>query len=156
VTEPSSAGEEAIGLELELALEAPRPSGLFRSLGRHQLGALFTTAVDFGAMIATVQLLHVGPVLATVVGAATGAVTNFTLARYWIFDRRDTLAGQAAPQALRYAFVSASSLGWNALGVWLLAEVAGLHYILARTLVAACVSLAWNFPMHRRFVFQSR
>lgn len=139
-----------------IAFEARQTAGLLRVLGRHQAGALVTTAVDFGVMIATVQLLHARPVVATVVGAAVGAITNFTLGRYWIFDRADTLAARATPQALRYALVSASSLVWNALGVWLLAELAGVQYILARTLVAALVSLAWNFPMHRRFVFQSR
>lgn len=134
----------------------PEHSGLLRSLGRHQVAALISTAVDFGAMIATVQLLHARPVLATVVGATLGAVTNFLLGRYWIFDRRDTLAAHAAPQAVRYTFVSAGSLGWNVLGVWLLAELAGVQYVLARTLVAGLVSLAWNFPMQRRFVFRSR
>jgi putative flippase GtrA len=140
----------------EGAVASAPPAGLLRLLGRHQIGALITTAVDFAAMIATVQLLHARPVVGTVVGAATGAVTNFTIGRYWIFDRRDTLNGHAHLQAARYVFVSASSLGWNALGVWLLAERGGLQYVLARTMVAVVVSLLWNFPMHRHFVFRSR
>lgn len=153
------AGEEGLGGgtggEAEVAL-APAPAGLLHLLGRHQIGALITTAVDFAAMIAVVQLLHARPVVGTVIGAATGAVTNFTLGRYWIFDRRDTLAGHGPTQAARYVFVSASSLGWNALGVWLLAERGGLQYVAARALIAVVVSLLWNFPMHRRFVFRAR
>ena len=153
MTAPQSPSRGAVE---ELALQPAEAQGLFALLGRHQLGALVTTAVDFTAMIAMVQLAHARPVVGTVVGAATGAVTNYTLGRYWIFDRRDTLTGHAHFQALRYAIVSASSLGWNAAGVWLLAEHAGLQYVLARIVVAACVSLLWNFPMHRRFVFQAR
>jgi putative flippase GtrA len=131
-------------------------SPLWRVFGRHQVGAALTTAIDFTAMIATVQLLHARPVLGTVIGAITGAVTNFALGRYWIFDRSDATSSNATPQAVRYAFVSASSLGWNVLGVWVIAELAGLQYVLTRALVAACVSLLWNFPMHRRFVFRAR
>lgn len=133
-----------------------RAGRLLALLGRHQLGALVTTIVDFSTMIALVQLAHARPSIATVVGAAIGAVTNFTLGRYWIFDRRDTLGGRAPGQALRYALVSAASLALNAAGVWLLAERATLPYVIARTLVAVFVSLAWNFPMQRRFVFRAR
>lgn len=146
-----------IAASRELAFESTTGvARLLRLLGRHQIGALVTTAVDFAMMIAVVQAFHARPVVGTVVGAATGAVTNFTLGRFWIFDRRDTLTGHARWQALRYGLVSASSLGWNALGVYLLAEVGSLQYVFARSLVAVVVSLLWNFPMHRRFVFQSR
>ncbi len=138
------------------SIGAPRAGALLALLGRHQLGALVSTIVDFSTMIALVQLAHARPSIATVVGAAAGAVTNFTLGRYWIFDRRDTLGGRAPGQALRYALVSGASLALNAAGVWLLAERATLPYVIARTFVAVFVSLAWNFPMHRRFVFQAR
>lgn len=145
---------ETLGDRVDLA--ATRGSRLLHQLGRHQLGAFITTVVDFGVMIAVVQALHARPVLGTIVGASAGAVTNFLLGRYWIFDPRDALARKARHQAQRYAFVSAASLCLNALGVRLLAEIVGVQYVLARTIVAACVSLLWNFPMHRHFVFSSQ
>jgi putative flippase GtrA len=87
---------------------------------------------------------------ATAVGAAAGGVTNFLLGRTWIFRAEHTPAGG---QAVRYFFVSGASLGWNALGEYVLHDRLGLQYVLARAIVAVAVSLLWNFPMHRSFVF---
>ena len=128
-----------------------RATGLWRTLGRHQLGAIAATVVDFGTMIALVEWAAVSPVLATAIGATGGAVTNFLLGRAWIFRRQ---SGHWAGQAARYAVVSAASAGLNTLGEHLVHDVARLQYLLARALVALVVSLLWNFPMHRRFVFR--
>jgi putative flippase GtrA len=49
--------------------------------------------------------------------------------------------------------VAGASAGWNALGEHLMHDVVGMEYVLARVLVAIAVSLLWNFPMQRRFVF---
>ena len=46
-------------------------------------------------------------------------------------------------------------IGVNALGEYGLHDRLGLHYFLARAIVAVAVSLLWNFPMHRYFVFRS-
>ncbi|MDB4927964.1 MAG: CDP-diacylglycerol--glycerol-3-phosphate 3-phosphatidyltransferase [Myxococcaceae bacterium] len=127
-----------------------RRDSLGRTLGRHQLGSVAATLVDFGTLAALVELAGVSPVAGTALGALAGAVTNFTLARRWIF--RDH-AGTAAAQALRYAVVSGASLGLNTLGEYLLVTRLGGHYLAARVVVAVAVSLLWNFPMHRRFVF---
>ena len=80
-----------------------------------------------------------------------GAVTYFLLGRAWIFRRQ---SGHWAAQAARYALVSAASAGLNTLGEHLVHDVARLQYLLARGLVALVVSLVWNFPMQRRFVFR--
>jgi putative flippase GtrA len=117
---------------------------------RHQLASLGATAVDFSVMIACVRWLDWTPVSGTVAGATCGAVTNFALHRHWTFtDHASPLPGQW----LRYAAVSAASLGWNVLGEWLLAMVAGVPYVAARALIAAVVGGLWNFPMHRYVVF---
>jgi putative flippase GtrA len=125
--------------------------GLWSTLGRHQVGAIVATAVDFAAMIALVEGLGVSPVTATVVGALLGAVTNFALGRAWVFRRH---SGHWAAQGLRYALVSGASAGWNALGEHLVHDVVRVQYIAARVLVSIVVSLLWNFPMQRRFVFR--
>jgi CDP-diacylglycerol--glycerol-3-phosphate 3-phosphatidyltransferase len=129
---------------------APRPDSLAHTLGRHQLGSVAATLVDFGALTLLVERAGVDPVLATAVGALAGAVTNFALARRWIFRDHQ---GSAASQALRYALVSGASLGLNTLGEYAVATRLGAHYLVARVAVSLAVSLLWNFPMHRRFVF---
>lgn len=136
--------------------ERSRPGGArrapsFRQLLRHQAGAGVATAVDFAAMIACVEAGLLAPVAATAVGAAAGAMTNFSLGRRWIFAAR---GGGVAPQAVRYALVSAASLGWNALGVHALHGLLGAPYVAARAIVALAVSVLWNYPLHAKFVFR--
>jgi putative flippase GtrA len=107
--------------------------------------------VDFAVMIALVERFGLSPVTGTVVGASLGAITNFFLGRVWVFPRH---SGHWGAQGSRYAVVAAASAGWNALGEHVVHDVAGMQYVLARVLVAIGVSLLWNFPMQRRFVFR--
>jgi putative flippase GtrA len=117
---------------------------------KHQAGAVFTTLVDFSTMILFVQVFGLRPVWATGIGAAAGAITNFTLGRFWIFEARESHAGG---QAARYALISFTSLLLNMIGEWLVHDVAHLEYVIARAIVALCVSIGWNYPMHKNFVF---
>lgn len=132
---------------------APRRRHALVLLGRHQVAAVAATAVDFAIMIVAVSVLGLSPVLGTVIGAGTGAVTNFLLGRNWAFEARHS---PPAGQAVRYAFVSATSLGLNATGEWIFTAVLGLNYVLARVTIAAAVSVFWNFPLQRFFVFGRR
>lgn len=119
-------------------------------LSQHQLSSLVATGVDYSVMIVCVSVFQLSPVVGTVLGALCGAVTSFTLGRRWVFDARK---GDLRSQALRYALVSTVSLCCNAGGEWLLVR-AGLQYIVARVIASTVVGVAWNFPMHRHFVFR--
>ena len=120
------------------------------ALLRHQLGAVAATAVDYTVMIVLVSGLGAAAALGTAVGAASGGVLNFALGRRWIFRRSDA---RAAPQARRYALVSLGSLLLNTCGVHELVGVLHYPYVAARLAVSFAVSLLWNFPMQRSFVF---
>jgi putative flippase GtrA len=124
--------------------------GALAQFVRHQTGAIVVTVLDFTTMSLLVRELGTSAVFGTVVGAATGGVTNFVLGRRWIFGTRDARVDH---QAARYAAVSGMSLVLNALGEYLLHDRLGLQFQVARVLIAALVSVAWNFPMHRHFVF---
>ena len=52
--------------------------------------------------------------------------------------------------------VSAFSLGLNTGGEWLFHNVLGLQYFGARIIASLIVSIGWNFPMQRFFVFSDR
>lgn len=125
---------------------------LLSQIARHQTGAVAATAVDFLVMIGWVEIVRGSPVVGTAIGAASGAFTNFVLGRRWIF--RST-AAPAVGQAIRYAMVSAGSLGLNTIGQHLGLRWLGLPYVLGRVLVAGLVGVGWNFPLHRHFVFAS-
>jgi putative flippase GtrA len=121
----------------------------WRTLLRHQLGALAATALDYALMILAVERLGVTPPAATALGATLGGVANFLLGRSWIFRAG---SGAWSAQAARYALVSGGSAAWNALGVFLLHDV---PYVWARVAVSLAVSVLWNFPAQRRFVFRT-
>jgi putative flippase GtrA len=123
----------------------------WRTLAKHQAGALASTAVDFGVMIAVVQALGLSPVMGTVAGATAGASVNFTLGRRWIFPTGGPT--RVHPQAVRYAVVSLASLLLNALGEFVLHDLLRVQYVAARLVVAVVVSIAWNYPLHRAWVF---
>ena len=128
-------------------------SALLRhALLRHQVGSLAATAVDFLVMIACVSAFGLAPGAGTAVGAASGGVTNFILGRRWIFR---ALEGRASSQALRYALVSAASLLLNAVGEHVLVTTTHLQFVVARVIVSLLVSVLWNFPMQRSFVFRT-
>jgi putative flippase GtrA len=120
------------------------------TLVRHQAGSAVATVVDFSMMIFTVSVLGAAPALGTAAGAACGGVANFALGRRWIFRATN---GKTASQAGRYAAVSLGSLLLNTTGVQVLAGIFHYPYVAARMVVAVVVSLIWNFPMHRTFVF---
>lgn len=119
-------------------------------LGRHQLGSVLATGTDWLVMIALVELLAVGPVLATALGAAAGGVVGFAVGRRWVFRAEGRLSGQAA----RYATVWAVSVALNAGGERALLPVLG-SYLVARFVVATLVGVVWNFEMGRRWVFRA-
>ncbi len=149
------------GQRLAAAQPAPVPAavssfGTVATFLRHQAGAIFVTALDFGTMSLLVQALGTSAVFGTVVGAALGGVTNFVLGRRWIFAAAGAGEASAHGQALRYALVSGASLGLNAAGEYILHDRLGLQFQVARAIIAALVSVAWNFPMHRHFVFPHR
>lgn len=106
--------------------------------------------VDFSVMVFLVQVAGVAAALAAVGGASVGAVVNFQLGRRWIFGATQ---GRVAGQALRYAMVSAASAALNGVGELILHHIVGVHYFAARCVVAVLVSLSWNLPMQRHFVF---
>ena len=130
-----------------------RGAGLWWTLLRHQLGAIAATLVDFsvddrpGRAIRPLARGRRRPS-----GRRLGAVTNFVLGRVWIFRRH---SGHWAAQAVRYALVSAASAGLeHARGT----PGARHRRRAVRAARAYCVSigvsLLWNFPMQRRFVFR--
>jgi putative flippase GtrA len=122
------------------------------TLLRHQTGSLIATVVDYGLMIALVSIGGAPPAVGTAAGAASGGVVNFVLGRRWIFRATHH---RTAPQAIRYLAVSVGSLLLNTAGVYALAELLRVQYVAARVVVSLAVSLLWNFPLQRAFVFRA-
>jgi putative flippase GtrA len=122
------------------------------TFARHQFASLVATGIDLALMVLLVERVQFDPTAATLLGAAAGAIVNFAMNRNLTFD-----VGQSAlvPQAGRYALVSAVSALLNAAGEFAGTHAAGFSYFPLRIVVSALVSVAWNFPMQRSFVFRA-
>lgn len=116
---------------------------------RSVLASAAATAVDFAVVVALVDQLGLSPWAATALGCVAGAAVSFALGRWWAFSASDR---GVLPQAGRYAFVSATSLGLNAGGVavWQLLPV---DYRAAWWVTRGLVFALWNYPLHRDYVF---
>ncbi len=126
--------------------------GTALTLLRHQAGAFAGTAIDFAVMVVVVSAIGLSAPIGTALGALAGAVSNFSLGRAWIFEARE---GAIRRQGVRYAIVAAGSLALNVAGMAMLHGF-GTHYVVARVLVSIAVGIAWNFPLHRHFVFATK
>ncbi len=91
-------------------------------------------------------------VVAAVSGALIGALLDFSIKKWWVFDGTRQ---SAAAQGVRYTLVS----GVSALlfGAAVYAFVDGLHLRMPVAVVAGSmfVGIFWNYPLHRFFVFSS-
>ena len=125
--------------------------GLWASFTRAQVASVTATAVDFGILVALVELAGWWPTAAAAIGACAGAVTNFWMGRQWSFEATHDHPHR---QAIRYTVVAAGSLLLNVGGVYLFNELLGVPYVAAKAGTALAVGIFFNFPLHRTYVFR--
>jgi putative flippase GtrA len=127
-----------------------RPRVEVRRFFKGQLSSAIATALDWGLMTALI-FAGVHYLIAAVTGAIVGAITDFSVKKWWVFRaKRESIEGEAA----RYAFVSATAAGLNALLAYILVDGLGIHENIGVILASAVVGFAWNYPMHRLYVFR--
>ena len=117
-----------------------------------QVSSGIATALDWALMTALI-LSGVYYVVAAVAGAILGAITDFSVKKWWVFDeaRRQRLEKQAA----KYALVSASAAGLTAAFSYALVDGLHIHKNIGVIIASTVVGFGWNYPMHRLFVFAS-
>jgi putative flippase GtrA len=126
------------------------------SFARNAGAGVVATLLDFALVAALVGRLGVSPPVATLWGCGFGGVVNFAINRHWAFEPSTTMRSSA----LRYALISATSALLNSAGVAFLLALGALlwaaPYQLVWWLVRGLVSVFYNFPLQRRFVFAHR
>jgi CDP-diacylglycerol--glycerol-3-phosphate 3-phosphatidyltransferase len=120
---------------------------------RAWLASAIATVIDYGTFALLVEVIGVYSGTSRAVGALLGAVANFIVNKLWTFKTRHNSIWVEVP---RYAAISLTSLLLNTVGVILLTE--GLHWnpLIAAALVGTIVSVGWNLPLHRIFVFREQ
>ena len=128
--------------------------GLVDEVGRFVRANLSSTIASGLEYVLVTGLVVAGVhyLVAATFGAVTGAVTDFALKRHWAFPR--AVAGHIGHQSLRYLAVAGLSLVLNLALSYALVD--GLHFPKIPGVIGASlvIGFAWNYPLHRYFVFR--
>jgi len=127
----------------------PAPVRHRRSVPMYVGSGGIATASHYGVTIASVELLGVAPVVATMLGFTVGAVIKYWL-NYSVAFRSRARHRRAV---VRYVIALASLLALNTLVFALLQEGAGLHYVLAQALTTILL-IPPGYVIHRQWVFR--
>jgi putative flippase GtrA len=119
---------------------------------RGQISSAIATALDWGLMTALI-FSGVYYVIAAGAGAVTGAITDFSVKKFWVFDaaRRQSLEKQAA----KYALVSGTAAALTATLSYGLVDGLHIQKNIGVIIASTIIGFGWNYPMHRLFVFPS-
>lgn len=117
---------------------------------RFQITAMIATAVDFLFTILLKENLRIHYTLAVAGGATAGALTAFSLNRYWVFNsvNRNPLG-----QGFRYIIVAAGSIVLNTTGTYLLTDYLHLQYLISKAIIALVIGFTYSYYFSKRFVF---
>lgn len=122
-----------------------------KRFGKSQIAALLATFVDFATVYVLVEFFSFWPVAINPVGNCLGALTSFSLGRYWVFQAE---VGNITHQGVRYTLVSVASSGVNTLALWGFTSGTQWNYLVCKGLSAVLVGWFFNYPLHRYFVFR--
>ena len=121
-----------------------------RRFVRFQLTALLATTVDFTMTIFFKEVIGFHYSVAVALGAICGAITAFTINRYWVFK---SLEHHPAIQAFRYVLVAGGSVIINTLGTYLVTETFTFPYLISKATVSIVVGFTYSYYFSKRFVF---
>jgi len=121
---------------------------MYFQLSKYSLTGLIGTVAHYFVMY-LLMLVWISPVLATFVGAAVGALVNFTGCRQWVFrESKHTMD----TEAIRFGIVSVLSLLANTMLVWSLSDVFGVW---PAQLVATLLCFLIGFLINRQWTFST-
>ena len=109
-------------------------------------------AIDFFCLYALTEWAHWYYLLSASVAFLAGLVMNYLLCISWVFDFR-RIANPRHEFAV-FGAIGIAGLLLNALLLFVLTDIAGLHY-LASKIVAAGFILAFNFGLRRHLLFST-
>lgn len=125
---------------------------LITSFLRYNVSACTASICDFLMLIFFTEIIGIYYVIATFIGAVTGASVAFILGRNWTFFSKE---GRVSSQGFRFFLVVSGSILINTIGVYFFTDVLLVpHYTISKVMVAVLVGIFYNFPMQRYFVFR--
>jgi putative flippase GtrA len=119
---------------------------------RIQIASILGSAADYLLTIMLASGLGFYYLLANLAGNILGGAVQFYLSRKWAFP---SAGGSVNGQIFRFALVFSGGLVLSAVGVFLLTNYGGLHYVLSKTIVSIFLGVTYNYLLQKKFVFAS-
>lgn len=118
---------------------------------RTQAASLVATILDFALTVLLVDIFGVWYALANVVGNVSGAMINFTIGRFWAFE---ATGKPVTSQVWKYILVWLGYVVINFLSLIIIKASFGVDYRIAKLLVALVLSVTYNYPLQKSFIFK--
>jgi len=116
------------------------------------IASLTASFCDYLVTILLKQFFKMDAVAASILGTVVGGIINFFIGRLWVFRSSNT---SFIHQGKKYLFTWTGNLVLNALGVYLLIRLGGVHYIIAKLVTSITVAIGYNYPMQKKYVFKN-
>ena len=114
--------------------------------------SLASSFCDYLVAILLKELILVPAFFASIIGTMVGGGINFFINRQWVFRSNNT---SIYFQGKRYFVIWSGNLILNAVGLYLLINVAGLYYLTAKVITSVLVATLYNYPLQKKYVFKS-
>ncbi len=114
--------------------------------------SLASSYCDYLVAILLKEFMLVPAFFASIIGTMVGGFINFFINRKWVFRSNNT---SIYFQSKRYFVIWSGNLILNAVGLYLLINVAGLYYLTAKVITSVLVAILYNYPLQKKYVFKS-
>jgi putative flippase GtrA len=121
------------------------------AFAKAQASAFIGGVFDYGVMVFCKEVVGIDVKNAIRISGALGAVVNFSLNRYWAFKKADSPVGS---QIWKFILVVLGSIFLKSEATPLISQVLGIDYKVGRLIVELIVSLGFNYPLQRFWVFK--
>lgn len=116
-----------------------------------QLSSLIATAIDFFVTVALIEMVRLSYLTSSLIGAMAGAITNFTINKYWSFGQREN---ELKTQGIKYSIVWLGSISLNVILSNSLIKLLGIPYLISKIIVSVIVGITFNYQLQKHYVFR--
>ena len=118
-------------------------------LFRYGFVAVGAFAVDYGCYFLLSYVFAVQYLVAAFVGFVAGTTTNYLISKYMVFQGESK---SRASEVFLVFLISGVGLLWLELGLYVLTDIYGVHYLVSKLIMTGVVFL-WNFFARKFFMY---
>ena len=105
--------------------------------------------MDYGFYFLLSYIFGVQYLIAAIAGFIAGTSTNYLISKYMVFQGEPQ---SRSVEVFLVFLISGIGLLWLELGIYLLTDIYGMHYLLSKLVMTAVVFL-WNFFARKFFMY---